>query len=364
MEFNNLTIQNKLIRKSVLKKINKIFNHGQYILGPEVKKLENELKNFSGAKYCITCSNGTDAILMALMAINIKRGDEVITSPFSFIAATEMILLLGAKPIFIDICDKTFNLDVDDLEKKISKKTKAIIPISLFGQCAELNKINKLAKKNKITVIEDAAQSFGAMHFNKFSCNICDISTTSFFPSKPLGGYGDGGAIFTNNKKIYKKIISLRVHGQIKKYDHKYIGINGRMDTIQATIISEKLKKFRREIILRNKKAKIYNNYLKKVKNIEIPHIEKYNKSVYAQYCIKAKSRNKLKKFLFKNNIPTAIYYPKLINKQSILYSKFNFTKASKVTKNILALPFSPYILEKDIKKVSDKIRKFYEKKY
>jgi UDP-2-acetamido-2-deoxy-ribo-hexuluronate aminotransferase len=362
VEFNNLTIQNKLIRKSVIKKIHKIFDHGQYIMGPEVKKLENELKNFSGAKYCITCSNGTDAILMALMAINVKPGDEVITSPFSFIAATEMILLLGAKPIFADICEKTFNINTNDLEKKISKKTKAIIPISLFGQCAELNEINQLAKRYKITVIEDAAQSFGAAHYNKFSCNICDISTTSFFPSKPLGGYGDGGAIFTNKKKIYKKIISLRVHGQRKKYDHKYVGINGRMDTIQATIISEKLKKFKKEIILRNKKANIYNNYLKEIKDIEIPYIEKYNRSVYAQYCIKAKNRDKLKKFLLKNNIPSVIYYPKLISKQQIIKSKHNFIKSSKITKNILALPFSPYINNKDIKKISKLIRKFYEK--
>lgn len=362
MEFNNLTIQNKLIRKSVIKKINKIFDHGQYIMGPEVKKLENELINFSGAKYCITCSNGTDAILMALMAINVKPGDEVITSPFSFIAATEMILLLGAKPIFADICEKTFNINTNDLEKKISKKTKAIIPISLFGQCAELNEINKLAKRYKITVIEDAAQSFGAIHYNKFSCNICDISTTSFFPSKPLGGYGDGGAIFTNNKNIYKKIISLRVHGQRKKYDHKYVGINGRMDTIQATIISEKLKKFKKEIILRTKKAKMYNNYLKDIKDIKIPYIEKYNRSVYAQYCIKAKNRDKLKEFLVNNNIPSVIYYPKLISKQQIIKSKHNFTKSSKVIKNILALPFSPYIHNKDIKKISKLIRKFYEK--
>jgi len=362
VEFNNLTIQNKLIRKSVIKKIDKIFDHGQYIMGPEVKKLENELINFSGAKYCITCSNGTDAILMALMAIDVKPGDEVITSPFSFIAATEMILLLGAKPIFADICEKTFNINTNDLEKKISKKTKAIIPISLFGQCAELNEINQLAKRYKITVIEDAAQSFGAKHYNKFSCNICDVSTTSFFPSKPLGGYGDGGAIFTNNKKIYKKIASLRVHGQRKKYDHKYVGINGRMDTIQATIISEKLKKFKKEIILRNEKADLYSNYLKEIKDIEIPYIEKYNRSVYAQYCIKAKNRDKLKKFLVNNNIPSVIYYPKLISKQNIIKSKYNFVKSSKVTKNILALPFSPYIHNKDIKKISKLIKKFYEK--
>ena len=361
MEFNNLIRQNKLIKKSIFKKVNSIFKHGKYILGPEVKKLENELTKFTGAKYCVTCSNGTDAILMALMSLNIKPGDEIITSPFSFISAVEMISLLKAKPVFVDICSKTFNIDYLNIKKKITKKTKAIIPISLFGQCAELYKIKKIAKKYKIPVIEDAAQSFGAKHHKKYSCSINDISTTSFFPSKPLGCYGDGGAIFTNNKNIYNKLISLRSHGQTKKYYHKYIGVNARLDTLQAAILLVKLKKFKSEIYLRNQKAKLYNKELMKLKNIEIPFIKKYNTSVYAQYCVLAKKRNKLKKFLSENKIPTAIYYPKLLNKQQALFTKERFGTATKIARKILALPFSPYITDKEIKKVTNKIKQFYE---
>ena len=239
-----------------------VMSKGQFIMGQDVFDLEYNLSNYTESEYSISCSSGTDALLLALMSLNIRPGDEIITTPFTFISTVEVILLLKAKPVFVDIREDTFNINEELIERAITKKTKAIIPVSLFGQTSDMDSINYIAKKYGLKVIEDAAQSFGAIYKKEKSCNISDIACTSFFPAKPLGCFGDGGAIFTNNQDLAEKMISLRNHGQISKYNYAYTGINGRMDTIQAAILNIKLKYFDKEIVLRNKVAKIYNNIL------------------------------------------------------------------------------------------------------
>ena len=236
------------LEKLIDKNIKNVFKHGKYILGPEINSLEQKLKDFVGAKNCIVVSSGTDALLIALMALKISHGDEIITTPFSFISTAEVIALLGAKPIFVDIDKKTYNIDPTKIESKITEKTKAILPVSLYGQPADFQTINKIASKYKIPVIEDAAQSFGASHHGKMSCNLSEIAATSFFPSKPLGCYGDGGACFTNNDELAKKIRRISLHGQEKRYFHTEIGINGRLDTMQAAILLAKLDFYESEI--------------------------------------------------------------------------------------------------------------------
>ena len=231
IKFNDLNIQQNKIYQGLNQSFQNVLKHGKYIMGPEIFQLEKKLSKFVNSKHCISVSSGTDALLISLMALNINKGDEVITSPFSYFATSEVILILGAKPIYVDIDPLTFNIDVNKIENKITKKTKAIIPVSIFGQCAELSKLEKLAKKYKVPIIEDAAQSFGAKHNKKYSCNFGEIGCTSFFPSKPLGCYGDGGACFTNSSKLAKKIKKLRIHGQNKVNNHSLIGLNARLDT-------------------------------------------------------------------------------------------------------------------------------------
>ena len=286
MKYYDLAEQHKYLKSKLHRKLNKIFTHNKYILGPEVQILEKKLSEFTGSKHVVACSSGTDAILMALMSLGIKRGDEVITTAFTWMSNVEMIKLLGAVPVYADICKKTFNIDPIEIKKKITKNTKAILAVSLFGQTADFKEINNIAKEKKIKVIEDAAQSFGAKHYKNRSCNLTDIAITSFFPTKPLGGYGDGGACFTKSKKIFKKLKMIRNHGQIKKGRNLILGLNARLDTIQAAVILCKLEIFNKEIKLREKVASIYDDQLRDCNHIETPHITKFNKSVYAQYSV------------------------------------------------------------------------------
>jgi UDP-2-acetamido-2-deoxy-ribo-hexuluronate aminotransferase len=354
MNFYNLKNQDLKFRKQVIKKINSVIHKGNFIMGMEVSILENKLKKFIGSKYCISTSSGTDALLLALMAIDIKKDDEVITTPFTFVSTIEVIELLGAKTVFVDINPKTFNIDEDLIIKKITKKTKAIIPVSLFGQAPNFSKINSIAKKQKIIVIEDAAQSFGSKQKNKFSCNLSTIGCTSFFPTKPLGCYGDGGACFTNNKLIAKKISQLRIHGQIKKYKYDKIGINARLDTIQASILLEKLKLFKSEIKLRNKVAKNYNFLIYKYKkDISTPFIEKFNKSIFSQYSILLNKRVHTIKNFKKKKLPFAIYYSKPIYYFKP-YKKYKTycPNCELVCKKIINLPMNPYLTISEQKKI------------
>jgi len=259
---NNLLDDQKSLRNEIDRRIKLVLDHGKYILGPEVGELERTLAKYIGVKHCIGVSSGTDALIIALMALRIGEGDEVITTPFSFFSTVETILLLGAKPIFVDIEKNTYNLDPTKIENAITKKTKAILPVSLYGQPANFTAINQIASFHNIPVIEDGAQSFGSKHHNQRSCALTTIGTTSFFPSKPLGCYGDGGACFTDDDNLAKSIREISLHGQNKRYNHESVGLNGRLDTIQAAILLAKFPLFQKEVLLREEIGKKYTHIL------------------------------------------------------------------------------------------------------
>jgi UDP-2-acetamido-2-deoxy-ribo-hexuluronate aminotransferase len=358
MEFIDLKQQQSYIRSEINSNIEKVLNHGKYILGPEVRELEEKLSEFIGAKHCIAVSSGTDALLISMMALGIKSGDEVITTPFTFVATVEIIKLLGAKPIYVDIERTTYNLDVSQLEGAITDKTKLILPVSLFGQCSDMNAINKIALKYGLPVLEDGAQSFGSTYNNKKSCGLSTIGCTSFFPSKPLGCYGDGGAIFTDNDDLAAKMKSIRIHGQDKRYHHTRLGVNGRLDTIQAAILLAKFEIFPNEILFRNKVANYYNKELQN-RGCEIvtPSILGGNVSVYAQYAILTDKRDVMALTLKKSGIPTAIHYPVPIHKQPA-YKNTNIALpvSEIVADKILCLPMHPYLNLHDQDKVINAI--------
>ena len=362
-----VTENGKTLRDVINLNITKVLNHTQFICGPEVNQLEEALAKFVNVKHSVGVSSGTDALLIALMAIDLKPGEEVITSPFSFISTVEVILMLKAKPVFVDIDPITFNIDHSKIEEKITKKTKAIIPVSLYGQTADLTSINSLAKKYNIPVIEDAAQSFGAKHQGKYSCSQTTLATTSFFPSKPLGCYGDGGAVFTNDEDLAKRVRKISKHGQDKRYLHSEVGINGRLDTLQAAILLPKLKLFESEIEKRNQVAEAYKNKLIDLSHNIYPKIKTFNSSVYAQYTIRVKNRSKIQAFLSSNGIPTAVHYPLPLNEQEIfnnlikdqnVYKKLPLENARKASNEVLSLPFSPYLKEEDQNKVVEYLHK------
>ncbi|MCU7937761.1 MAG: DegT/DnrJ/EryC1/StrS family aminotransferase [gamma proteobacterium symbiont of Bathyaustriella thionipta] len=344
--FIELQRQQSLIRPQLEHNIHKVLHHGKYILGAEVQTLEEKLAEFVGVKHCIAVSSGTDALLIAMMALGIKQGDEVITTPFTFIATGEMIALLGAKPVFVDIDPRTYNIDPDKIEQAITTKTKAIMPVSLYGQCAEFDKINALAEKHQLPVIEDGAQSLGATYKGKQSCSLSTIGCTSFFPSKPLGGYGDSGACFTDNDELALLMRQIRVHGQDRRYHHPQIGINGRMDTLQAAILLAKLEIFPEEV---EKRRLVGENYTKLIHDNHLriisPHIEPYNTSVYAQYTIQVNHREDTIQKLNNTNIPTAVHYPVPLNQQPSLETKiFKLSIAEALSHKVMSLPMHPYL--------------------
>ena len=358
MQFIDLKTQYSLIEQNVLNSIKKVLDHGQYIMGPEVSILEKQLAEFVGVKHAIVNSSGTDALLMALMALDIQPGDEVITSPFSFFATAEVISLCKAIPIFVDIDPLTYNLDATKLEAAITSKTKAIMPVSLYGQCPDYDFINAIASRYNLPVIEDAAQSFGATYKGKYSCALSTIGCTSFFPSKPLGGYGDSGACFTNDDALAAKLLEIRVHGQNARYCHSRIGINGRMDTIQAAILIEKMKLFPKEIKLRQKVAAIYDELLDS--KVRTPTILKGNTSVYAQYTIEVSDREGVQQQLQSKGIPTAVHYPIAMHQQQALsylnYKMGDFPYAEKASHGVISLPMHPYLQESDQVKIVNEV--------
>ncbi|AFM10972.1 DegT/DnrJ/EryC1/StrS family aminotransferase [Turneriella parva] len=351
MEFIDLKSQQARIKKEIDANIAKVLAHGQYIMGPEIKELETQLAQYTGSKHCLTVANGTDALLIALMALGVKAGDEVITTPFTFIATGEMIALIGAKPVFVDIDEKTYNMDPSKIEAAITKKTKAIMPVSLYGQCADFDAINAIAAKHNLPVIEDAAQSFGATYKGKKSCNLSTIGSTSFFPSKPLGCYGDGGAVFTNDDELAKVMGYIRLHGQDRRYHHPIIGLNGRMDTLQAAIMLPKLAIFPEEVELRAKIGKRYSELLA-AKGIKTPFIEAHNTSVYAQYTVLVNDRESVAKKLQDKGVPTAVHYPIPLNLQPVFgylnQPKGSFPIAERIAEQVISLPMHPYLSEKD----------------
>ncbi|MBN3117019.1 DegT/DnrJ/EryC1/StrS aminotransferase family protein [Pectobacterium brasiliense] len=348
VEFIDLKKQQFHIKNEIDMAIQRVMNHGQYILGPEVFELEEKLKEYVGAKYCITCANGTDALQIAQMALGIGPGDEVITPGFTYIATAETVALLGAKPVYVDINPLTYNLDPNLLEAAITSKTKAIIPVSLYGQCADFDAINVIANKYGIPVIEDAAQSFGASYKGRKSGNLSTISCTSFFPSKPLGCYGDGGAIFTNDEELAKIIRQISRHGQEKRYYHVRVGVNSRLDTLQAAILLPKLDILDEEIrarqVVAQRYAKIFNNT-----NYSVPYIDKYNMSAWAQYTIEVENRGALQKKLQADNIPTAIHYPIPLNKQPAVKDVSVFLPVGdRIADRVVSLPMHPYLEESE----------------
>ncbi len=346
MQFIDLKKQYQLIKDDVLNEINQVLDSGQYIMGDKVPQLEQVLSVYTGSKHCIGVCDGTKALLIALMALDIKAGDEVIVPAFTFIATASMVALLGAVPVFVDVDAKTYNLDPNKLEAAISAKTKAIIPVSLYGQCADYDAINAIASKHNLAVIEDGAQSFGATYQGKQSCNLTTIATTSFFPSKPLGCYGDGGAIFTNNDELAQKIRWIRVHGQDKRYHHAVLGLNGRLDTLQAGILLAKMRVFAHEVKLREQIAARYDELFKD-SNCVTPFIAAGNTSVYAQYTLMVDDRDGLIKHLNNAKIPTAVHYPIPLHKQPIFthnYHGQDLSVSERTAAKVVSLPMHPYL--------------------
>lgn len=354
MQFIDLAAQQARIKAKIDAGIQAVLNHGQYILGPEVRELEEKLAAFTGAKHCITVANGTDALQVAQMAFGIGPGDEVITPGFTYIATAETVALLGAKPVYVDVCPKTYNLDPQLLEAAITPRTKAIIPVSLYGQCADFDAINAIANKYGIPVIEDAAQSFGATYKGKRSGNLSTVSCTSFFPSKPLGCYGDGGAIFTNDDELAVVLRQIARHGQDRRYHHIRVGVNSRLDTLQAAILLPKLEIFAEEVTLRQQVAAKYDQLLKEAGITTVPFIEKHNISVYAQYTIQVDSREQVQAKLSEVGIPTAVHYPIPLNKQpAVADSIVRLPVGDAVAEKVMSLPMHPYMTVEEQQKVA-----------
>lgn len=352
MDFIDLKTQYQRIKVNVNERIQGVLDSGKYIMGPEIKELESKLANFIGAKYCLGVANGTDALLIAMMALGVGKDDEVITTPFTFIATGEMIALLGAKPVFVDIDPRTYNIDPAKIEAAITKKTKAIMPVSLYGQCADFDAIKPIADKYNLPVIEDGAQSFGATYKGRKSCNLSTIGCTSFFPSKPLGCYGDGGAVFTNDDNLVKKMNEIRLHGQDKRYHHASLGLNGRLDTLQAAILLAKLEIFSEEI---ESRARIGARYSELLKNKVItPYIEPFNTSVYAQYTVQVENRSVIQKQLQDTGIPTAVHYPIPLHKQPVFaeYAEIHLPVSESVAEKVMSLPMHPYLNNNDIENI------------
>lgn len=355
MKFIDLSAQQNRIKSKIDQNIQKVLSHGQYILGPEVSELEDRLAKFTGAKHCITCANGTDALQIAQMALGVGPGDEVITPGFTYIATAETVALLGAKPVYVDIDRNTFNIDTSKIEAAITKNTKAIIPVSLFGQCSDMDVINAIALKYNIAVIEDAAQSLGATYKGIKSGNLCDIACTSFFPSKPLGAYGDGGAIFINDDELANVARQIARHGQNKRYHHVRIGVNSRLDSMQAAILLAKLDVFDEEIKLRSNIANYYSERLKEFAFIETPYCSSDNSSAWAQYTIKTQRRDELQAHLAKTGVPTAIHYPIPLNKQPALSDyKTLLPVGDEVASQVISLPMHPYLEQRDIDHIAE----------
>lgn len=344
MEFIDLHAQQVRLRERIDAAIRAVLAHGQYILGPEVAELEARLAAFTGARHCITVANGTDALQIAQMALGIGHGDEVISPGFSYFATAESTALLGAKPVFVDIDPYTYNMDPALLEAAITPRTRAIIPVSLYGQCADFDAINAVAARHGLPVVEDAAQSFGAQYRGRRSCNLSTIACTSFFPSKPLGCYGDGGALFTNDDALAMAMRQIARHGQDRRYHHVRIGVNSRLDTLQAAILLPKFDILEDELILRQRVADRYARLLEKI-GIDAPRIEAGNTSSFAQYTIRVPNRDLVQDGLRAAGIPTAVHYPLPLHRQpATLNESVQLPNAEAAAREVLSLPMHPYL--------------------
>jgi UDP-2-acetamido-2-deoxy-ribo-hexuluronate aminotransferase len=354
MDFCDLKSQYRRLKTDIDAGIQRVLGHGQFILGPEVAELEEKLANYTGAKYCISVANGTDALQIAQMALGIGPGDEVITPGFTYIATAETVALLGARPVYVDIDPRTYNLDSALIEAAITPRTKAIIPVSLYGQCADMDAINTIAAKHGLPVIEDAAQSFGATYKGRKSCNLSTIACTSFFPTKPLGCYGDGGAIFTNDDELAKVMRQIARHGQDRRYHHVRVGVNSRLDTLQAAILLAKLAVFDEELGMRQTVAARFTSVIagsesQSIPSIILPHIAPHNTSAWAQYTIRLQNRDAVQIRLGHAGIPTTVHYPIPLNKQpAVADTEAYLTRGDEAALQVLSLPMHPYLSQVD----------------
>lgn len=349
MQFIDLKAQQERIRPEIDRRIKAVLDHGKYIMGPEVAELEEKLAAFVGVKHCIGMASGTDALLAALMALEIGQGDEVITTPFTFIATGEVISLLGATPVFVDIDPRTYNIDPSKIEAAITPKTRAIMPVSLYGQPADMTDINTVAQKHGLPVIEDGAQSLGATHHGKQSCGLSTIGCTSFMPSKPLGAYGDAGACFTDDDELAQRMRQLRIHGADRKYHHPLIGFNGRLDTMQAAVLLAKLEIFPAEIKARQEAGRRYSQHLSaQCEDVEPPYIAPENTTVYAQYTVAVADRAAYQEKLQAANVPVAVHYPLPLYRQPAYATLGVGPEGYPVTEaaagKVMSLPMHPYL--------------------
>ena len=343
MDFIDLKTQYKALRETIDSRIQKVLDHGQYILGPEVPELEERLAAYTGSRHCITVASGTEALLIALMALDIKPGDEVITTPFTFVATAEMIVLLGARPVFVDVQADTCNIDPTKIEAAITPRTKAIMPVALYGHTADMDEINEIAARHGLPVIEDAAQSFGATYRGRKSCNLSTIGCTSFFPSKPLGCYGDGGAIFANDDALATAMREIRVHGQSGRYRHTRIGVGGRMDSIQCAVVLGKLERFEWEI---ERRRAIGERYAQRLRSLEpalrVLPVRADRTSVHAQYTVCLPQRDAVQAALKQRGIPTAVHYPLSLHQQpayAAAHAGESYPVSERLATEVLSLP-------------------------
>jgi len=358
IDFAKLQHQYQLYKADIDANIQAVLDQSNYIMGKEVPELESKLQEFTGAKHAISCSSGTDALLLAMMAIGVQPGDEIITTPFTFIATAETIALMKAIPVFVDIEDDTYNIDASKIEAAVTKKTKAIMPVSLYGQPADLDAITDIAQRHKLKVIIDGAQSFGSAYRGVSDSSLGDISTTSFFPAKPLGCYGDGGAVFTNDDDYAERIRMMRVHGQNKRYHHKYIGLGGRLDTIQAAILLAKLPHYEQELERRQNVADQYSARL--AHRVVVPKIRHERTSVWAQYTVRVIDRDNIQEVLKRQGIPTAVHYPIPLHKQECFAyldgGRHGLPVVEKLSADVMSLPMNPFLEEEEIQFVVDRL--------
>ena len=363
MEFIDLKAQYRRYQVEIDARMRRVLEHGRFIMGPEIGELEDRLAEFVGVKHCITVASGTMALEISLRALEVGPGDEVITVPFTWISTAEVIGLVGAKPVFVDIDPATYNMDPNQLEAAITERTKAIIPVSLFGQMPEMEKIQEIADRHGIPVIEDGAQSFGATRHGKRSCGVTILGCTSFFPAKPLGCYGDGGAVFTDDDALADRVRAIRTHGGLRRHDHRLIGTNGRFDTLQAAVLLAKFPHYEWELSERERIAQRYTEGLKDV--CQVPVVAPGNTHVYAQYTVRVPNRELVRSRMAERSIPTAVYYPKCLHQQPVFaelgYGPGSFPEAERAAQEVLSLPIHPFLPSVDQDRVIAALREAIE---
>jgi len=359
MQFIDLKQQYELYKPEILAAINSVLDSGRYILGPAVTELESELAAYTGVKHAVACSSGTDGILLALMALELKPGDEVIVPDFTFFATAEIVSLLGARPVFVDIRPDTYNLDPERVEEAIGRRTRGIIAVSLYGQCADFEALGEITRRRGLFLIEDGAQSFGATQNGRKSCSLTEVATTSFYPAKPLGAYGDGGAVFTTSDALAERIRNLLNHGQVASYRHRYVGINGRLDSLQAAVLKVKLRHFDDELAHRQQAAGWYDEELAGA--VATPTILPGNTCSWAQYTVRHPGRERIQEHLKDKGIPTAVHYPLPVHQQDVYaaagHADGDLAYASAASREVFSLPMHPFLTREEVRSVAAAIR-------